>query len=91
MRVLFGAGDPLFDLADAFKIFVQLAAVGVAEAFVELGGLPGDQIEHALADGIFAAVGGGVLRAAEHPVEGGARADLFGYRVVGDFHEMVLL
>ena len=67
------------NLANACEVLVELAAVGGAKCALELPGLPGDEIEDALAPAVSL---GGVnsARAAEKAVENETRIDLLGDR-----------
>ena len=51
---LAGPGDPLLDLADAGEVLIDLLLVGAAQAVLQVGGLLGDEIEHALPDAVAA-------------------------------------
>ncbi len=75
-----GCGEAAFDFADAVEVFVELAAVGRAEAVAEATSVFANVVEDGLA--VSAALGGGVgvgwIDVAEEAVENEAGVDFLG-------------
>ena len=89
-----GALDAALEVADGGEVFVELAAVGVAEGALEAVGIVEDVVEDALAvEGAAGAgfEGGGGIGVAEEALKGGAGIDFGAHRLRGGFPREVEL